>query len=124
MAMEHGEMVRELTVILDGDGKITAAQVRGADGVARGLVLGDLPASLAAVNEAALLSVAELSTARAQLDAYKARGLQAADAVLAALDKATADAIANDIKRDERERNRLAALAELAAAQAKVDRFG
>jgi hypothetical protein len=122
--MEHGEMVRELTVILDGDGKITAAQVRGADGVARGLVLGDLPASLAAVNEAALLSVAELSTARAQLDAYKARGLQAADAVLAALDKATADAIANDIKRDERERNRLAALAELAAAQAKVDRFG
>jgi hypothetical protein len=122
--MEHGEMVRELTVILDGDGKITAAQVRGVDGVARGLELGDLPASLAAVNEAALLSVAELSTARAQLDAYKARGLQAADAVLAALDKATADAIANDIKRDERERNRLAALAELAAAQAKVDGFG
>ena len=116
-------MITELTVILDGAGKITAAQVRGADGVARGLAVGDLPASLAAVNEVALLSVDALKAVQARLDAYKARGLGAADAVLAAKDKAEADAIAIDIKRDERERNRLAALKVLADAQAALDRL-
>jgi len=50
--------------------------------------------------------------------------MQAADAVLSAQDKAACDAIAIDIKRGERERQRLAALAELAAAQAKVAGFG
>lgn len=66
-------MVRELTVILDAGGKITAAQVRGADGVGRNLALADLPASLAAVNEAALLrgdaKAAELVALQAEHDA-------------------------------------------------------
>lgn len=117
-------MIRELTVIFNADSIITAVQVRDEDGVGRNLALGDLPASLAVVNEAALLSVAELAAVRAQIDAYKTRGLQAAQAVLDAPDKETADAIALDIKRDEKERNRLAALKRLAEVQAEVDSYG
>ena len=126
--------MRELTVIFSADSKITAAQVRNEKGEARNLALGDLPASLKVVNEAALLQVAELEAElkalKTELDAYKARGLQASKAVARIIDdpaltpeqKAAAiKAVTTDIQANERERQRAAARAELEAAKAKFD---
>jgi hypothetical protein len=120
------EIITELSVTLLG-GVITGVQVRKADGVQREVQAGDVDGVIAGVNEAALLTIDALTIERdslkAQIDAYKARGLAAAQAVLDAPDKATCDAIAADIRRDERERQRLAALARLAQAQAEADKF-
>ena len=112
-------MVNELTVSLIA-GLITGVQVRGADGVARALKLGDLAGALDRVNESAWLSLDAVTMERdsieAALTAYKAQGLAAAQAVLDAKDKQTCDAIARGVKKNENERQ--IAAAEIAAADA------
>ena len=65
-------MVNELTISFK-DGAMTGVQVRGADGVARGTQAGDIAVQLAGVNEAALMCVDELASAKAEYAAFKAR---------------------------------------------------
>lgn len=117
----------ELLARFTDSGVFLGAHTRDANGCPTGLSEAQLPAAINTANLAAMARVTELegelATAQAQLDAYKARGLQAAQAVLDAPDKATCDAIAADIRRDERARQRLAALDRLAEAQAEADKF-
>ena len=128
-------MINELTISFK-NGALTGVQVRGSDGMARGLQTGDLAEQLATVNESALLRVNALTIERVQLqaalDAYKARGLQAAQTVARILDdpamtpeqKTTAiRAVTTDIQSNEHERQRAVALAKLAEAQAEVDKY-
>lgn len=126
--MEHGEMVNELTISFK-DGAMTGVQVRGADGVARGIQAGDIAAQLATVNEAALMCVAELT-------ALKATAAQAAQAVVTVVDDisisdaqtaATCKQIAlqvlkpvRDREIDEAELDKARDVAALAASSARV----
>lgn len=129
--------VNELTISLIA-GLITGVQVRGPDGVARGLKLGDLGGALDGVNEAALLSndalkreIADRDAAHESLKAdyadFKARGAQAAEAARAIIADtrindaetcARVDAIAAAMLKDKKARDLEAAVK---AAQAAVD---
>ena len=112
--------INELTVSFK-NGALTGVSVRGADGVQRGLQSGDLAAQLATLNESALLSVDALKAVQAELDATKEQGRQAAQAVLDATNKQQCNEIARGILKNKRQRDREAALKEVAAAQAKAD---
>lgn len=89
--------------------------------------------TLKADKEAELKTQAEAYAAlQAEMGAYKAQGRQAAQAVVAVVDNvdidaeqtaATCKAIALQVLIPDRERKRLAALANLAAAQAEADSF-
>ena len=124
--MEHGEMVNELTISFK-DGVMTGVQVRDADGIARGLKAGDLAAQLATVNESALMCADELVALKTELTAYKAQGVQAAQAVVAVVDNpnisdaqtaVTCKAIALEILKNKKERDIEAA--DKAAAEANA----
>ena len=130
-------MVNELTVSLLA-GLITGVQVRGPDGVARGLKLGDLGGALDGVNEAALLSVDALKqeikdrdavyeSLKAAHEALKVTATKAAQLVVAIVDDQSINAEQTAVKCKEvamhvltpvRERELAAAVK---AAQAAVD---